>query len=170
MDRQDELDLLRNALSRADAHISAADAKCGVIAAIATGFTAILMTSEPVVRSISDTLANPTTNLLLTALFAISCISMLISTAALSSSLSPRVSCAASSCIYFGEIAKHKDSASLIREIESDSYDELCDFAEQLLTSSKICSKKMGLARTASIAMAASIAATVSYVVLSSIG
>lgn len=170
MDGREELDLLNAALSRVDSYIAAADAKCGVIAAIATGFTAVLMTSEPAIASISDTLANPTANPFLTLLLAVACASMVASAAALFSALSPRVSCGSSSCIFFGEIAKHKDAASLIRELESDEYDEKVDFAGQVLVNSKICSVKMRLARAASISTAVSVATTVAYVVLHAIG
>ena len=66
--------------------------------------------------------------------------------------------------------ARHKDAASLTREITDDGFDPDDDLANQVLACSRICAEKMRWARVASALTAVSVASCGAFMVLETIG
>lgn len=162
--------LLELALSRTESYIGSADAKAGVCAALVTGFTAVLVTSDRFLAAVSEVVADPSANAAAVLVLAVSATATLAAVLSVFAVLFPRTRATGTSCLYFGEIARHKDAASLTREITRDGFDPDDDLANQVLACSRICAEKMRWARVAAVLTAVSVASCGVFMVLETIG
>ena len=166
----DRRSLLELALSRTESYIGSADAKAGACAALVTGFTAVLVTSDRFLGAVSDVVVNPSANTAAIIVLVVSAAATLAAVLSVFAVLFPRTRAIGTSCLYFGGIARHKDAASLTREITDDGFDPDDDLANQVLACSRICAEKMRWARVASALTAVSVASCGAFMVLETIG
>lgn len=167
----EERSALELALSRTDSFIESADAKAGVVAALLAGFTAVLIASDRFLNSAGDALSAPAENAAAVVALAIAAVAAVTAGISVFAALFPRTRArSGTSSLYFGEIARHKDASSLIREIESEGFDLNRELADQVLACSSICVAKMGWVKVSSVASAISIAAIAAFSLLMSIG
>ena len=162
--------VLELALSRTDALTERADLKGGVIAALLTGFTAVLITSDRFLEAIRAVLSDPASNTTEFLALIVTAAATLAAALSVFVVLFPRTRADETSCLYFGEIARHKDAASLTREVAGDGFDPDKDLAAQVLVCSKICSEKMHWVRIAAALTATSIISCGIFMVLETIG
>lgn len=167
----EERPALELALSRTDSFIESADAKAGVVAALLAGFTAVLVTSDHFLACAGDALSSPVENATAVLALAIAAGAAVTAGVSVFAALFPRTRArGGTSSLYFGEIARHKDASSLIREIESEGFDLNRELANQVLACSSICVAKMRWVKVSSVAAAVSIAAIAAFSLLMSIG
>lgn len=166
MQPEDKRAFLELALSRTESYIGSADAKAGVTAALVTGFAAVLLTSDQFLNAVGRVLDDPAANIALAILLVISAGTTLATVFSVFAILFPRTKSSETSCLYFGEIARHKDAASLMREISEDGFSPDHDLAAQVLACSKICSEKMRWARISTTLTAVSVVSCGIFMVL----
>lgn len=162
--------VLELALSRTESYIGSADAKAGMCAALVSGFTVVLVTNDKFLGAVSGVVASPASNVAAAFALAVSAVTTLAAVLSVFAVLFPRTRANETSCLYFGEIALHKDAASLMREVMGDSFDPDDDLAAQVLACSKICTEKMRWTRMASVLTAVSVASCGVFMVLTTIG
>lgn len=162
--------VLELALSRTESYIGSADAKAGMCAALVTGFTVVIVTNDKFLGAVSGVVADPSSNAASVLALAVSVVTTLAAVLSVFAVLFPRTRANETSCLYYGEIALHKDAASLMREVTGESFDPDDDLAAQVLTCSKICAEKMRWTRVASVLTAASVASCGVFMVLTAIG